>query len=119
MPELIERDALKNHLYRAQAEAFKRSEWYVAGAIQSFIDILDKQPTIEAEPVRHGRWILKILPIGGGDKIRSYLCSECDRYTNMKFDFCPNCGARMDLRTPTEVQLDEADSVMMGGAENG
>lgn len=46
MPELIERDALKNHLYRAQAEAFKHSEWYVAGAIQSFIDILDKQPTV-------------------------------------------------------------------------
>lgn len=45
-------------------------------------------PTIEAEPVRRGRW-------------------------------CPNCGAKMDLRTPTEVQLDEADSVMMGGAENG
>ena len=50
----------------------------------------------KAEPVRHGRWIVKILPIGGGDKIRAYLCSECDRYTNMKFDFCPNCGARMD-----------------------
>ena len=77
--------------------------------------IIKEIPAIETEPVRHGRWILKILPIGGGDKIRSYLCSECDRYTNMKFDFCPNCGARMDLRTPTEVQLDEADSVMMGG----
>lgn len=56
MPELIDRHALKNHLYRAQAEAFKRSEWYVAGAIQPFIDLLDKQPTIEPE-VRHGRWI--------------------------------------------------------------
>ena len=59
-------------------------------------------PTIDAEPIRHGRWILKILPIGGGDKIRSYLCSECDRYVNMKFDYCPNCGARMDA-TDTNV----------------
>ena len=58
MQELIDRHALKNHLYRAQAEAFKRSEWYVAGSIQLFIDILDKQPTIEAEPVWHDRWIL-------------------------------------------------------------
>lgn len=47
MPELIERDALKNHLYRVQAEAFKRSEWYVAGSIQSFIDLLDKQPAVD------------------------------------------------------------------------
>lgn len=47
MPErLIDANALKNHLYRAQAEAFKRSEWYVAGAIQSFIDLLDKQPAV-------------------------------------------------------------------------
>ena len=30
-------------------------------------------------------------------------------------EVCPNCGAKMDLRTPTEVQLDEADDVMMGG----
>lgn len=49
MPELIDRDALKNHLYRAQAEAFKHSEWYVAGAIQSFINILGNLPTIEAD----------------------------------------------------------------------
>lgn len=47
MADLIERDALKNHLYRAQAEAFKRSEWYIAGAIQSFIDLLDKQPAVD------------------------------------------------------------------------
>ena len=46
MADLIERDALKNHLYRAQAEAFKHSEWYVAGAIQTFIDLLDKQPSL-------------------------------------------------------------------------
>ena len=66
------------------------------------LEYIKQMPTIESEPIRHGRWILKILPIGGGDKIRSYLCSECDRYTNMKFDFCPNCGTRMD-----------------GGADNG
>lgn len=58
-------------------------------------EMIAVQPTIDVAPVRHGRWILKILPIGGGDKIRSYLCSECDRYANMKFDYCPNCGADM------------------------
>lgn len=47
MADLIERDTLKNHLYRAQAEAFKSNEWYVAGAIQTFIDLLDKQPTVD------------------------------------------------------------------------
>lgn len=49
MPEvrLIDANNLKNHLYRAQAEAFKCSEWYIAGAIQSFIDLLDKQPAVD------------------------------------------------------------------------
>ena len=46
MADLIDRDALKNHLYRAQAEAFKNNEWYIAGAIQSFIDLLEKQPSV-------------------------------------------------------------------------
>jgi hypothetical protein len=62
MLELIDRQALKNHLYRAQEEAFKRSEWYVAGSIQSFIDLLDKQPTIEPEARRtNGRRCLQWL----------------------------------------------------------
>jgi rRNA maturation endonuclease Nob1 len=36
-----------------------------------------------------------MLGIGGGDKIRVFQCSECSRYANFKFDFCPNCGADM------------------------
>ena len=52
-------------------------------------------PTVDAKPVCHGRWIVKILDIGGGDKIRMLQCSECSKYANMKFDFCPNCGTDM------------------------
>lgn len=49
---------------------------------------IDKQPTIEAEPVKHGKWI--------ADRY----CSNCeydrkerlfDQYPN----YCPNCGADM------------------------
>ncbi len=49
------------------------------------------------------------------------MCSACEKQKegNARTEYCPNCGARMDLRTPTEAQLDMADSVMMGGAENG
>ena len=53
-------------------------------------------PTIEAEPVRHGRWI------------NDTFCSECNRFpvdvsfnvSNQKlakyFSRCPHCGAKMD-----------------------
>lgn len=64
-------------------------------------------PLVDAQPLRCGRWILKMLNIGGDDKIRMLQCSECSRYANMKFDFCPNCGARMD-----------AGDDQSGGAEN-
>lgn len=59
-------------------------------------------PHVEAYPVRHGRWELKMLGIGGGDKIRVFQCSECSRYANFKFDFCPNCGA--DMREEAQEQ---------------
>lgn len=64
------------------------------------VDDLEYLPTIEAEPVPHGRWIVR------GQEI---YCSECNceslynPFGASKFsDFCPNCGARMDA-TDTNV----------------
>ena len=52
-------------------------------------------PTIEAEPVRHGRWKWNI------ERTKPF-CSECAeepwRESNTKLpNYCPNCGAKMDL----------------------
>ena len=52
-------------------------------------------PKVDAEPVRHGRWIWDD---------EGYHCSECffHAYGNTlecldgTYRFCPNCGARMD-----------------------
>lgn len=77
--------------------------------------MLDNMPSIDAEPVRHGRWI----PEMNNNDERVYHCSECGCYVTVSSDYCPSCGSKMDLRTPTEVQLEEADSVIMGGADNG
>lgn len=56
------------------------------------IDILQQQPTIEAEPVRHGRWNEK-----GHCECCGYdMGSRVDKWTNVfDFQFCPNCGADM------------------------
>ena len=58
------------------------------------LEYIKQMPTIEAEPVRHGRWFVK------GQEI---YCSECNReslynsFGASKFsDFCPHCGVRMD-----------------------
>lgn len=58
---------------------------------------LDMMPTVEAEPVRHGKWI-------GGDE-----CSACghhgcasDIWNGCANQYCPNCGAKMDAEEDEE-----------------
>ena len=52
---------------------------------------IEKIPTIEAEPVKHGQWI---------QKCDSAVCSVCgDRCYSlsvMEYKYCPTCGAKMD-----------------------
>ena len=59
-------------------------------------DAMFCMPTVDAVPVRHGKWILDEEFID---------CSECRRekwsrvpYESLvkRFKYCPNCGARMD-----------------------
>ena len=76
------------------AEKYKEDLWvgrdYLdEDTLLTATNILDSQPTIEAEPVRHGRWIEK------DDGVMH--CTECDRVGNPHTDnYCPNCGAKMD-----------------------
>lgn len=54
---------------------------------------LDNAPTIDAEPIIHGHWIL--------DKYDNACCSNCHReYSGKesyyKVSFCAYCGAKMD-----------------------
>ena len=70
-------------------------ELYIQGKLQ-FIeneyDLIDKCPTIDAEPVRHGRWI----------PTRPYMysvkCSICGKVWDLETPRCPSCGAKMDLK---------------------
>lgn len=62
-------------------------------------------PTIDAEPVKHGRWIIHREEIFEPNRSECYInrplpteCSVCG-FAEMRasrFTFCPNCGARMD-----------------------
>jgi len=79
-------------------------EWLYEHLEQEF-DILRSasgKPTIDAEPVRHGKW--------KNDCMGVLRCSECNaqapwRFIGIMYDevdyrwkanYCPNCGARMD-----------------------
>ena len=67
-----------------------------------FDQIVDAQPTIDAEPVRHGKWKWLSCTYDRVPKEMEYECSECHHKTivhgdNMPWEkYCPNCGCRMD-----------------------
>ena len=64
---------------------------------------------------KNGRWVYGRLETTSGCLYGVRRCSECGMIGGGT-RYCPYCGA--DMRTPTQVQLDEADDVMMGG-DNG
>ena len=53
------------------------------------IEAVEAIKALEQEP-RKGHW--KDIP---GYKDIAWCCSECEHFTTMKHNFCPNCGTRM------------------------
>lgn len=64
---MIDADAAKARMIEISAKVFTEINFttfpIVAGMINMF-DCEDDFPTIEAEPVRHGHWILKHIGVG-------------------------------------------------------
>ena len=98
MGRLIAADRLKAH-YCWWAGGTK--EMTVDEAKRIFDTIIDLQPTVDAEPVEHGRWIHDKW----SEKRHDYNCSLCGcRITGVDpfslsataFYYCPECGANMD-----------------------
>lgn len=58
--------------------------------------IVNEAPTADVVKVRHGKWIWKELY---GEIGYMLVCSECEESEGAceKFDYCPNCGAKMDI----------------------
>lgn len=79
--------------------------------LQYMINEYEKQHPIEAEPVRHGRWIERRHELRNYEDyddvepeyemfpviITDYECSECGRVESECEPYC-NCGAKMDAK---------------------
>ena len=88
MPRLIDADALES---KAKSIYMEYENVIVSTRVIPISD-LHLAPTIDAEPVRHARW---------EGKKWSYLCSICGGLSledgGCKTNYCPDCGAKMDL----------------------
>ena len=52
-------------------------------------------PTVDAEPVRHGKWNEKTYADIDG-YVTGYECSECGRFEDATEPYC-HCGAKMEV----------------------
>ena len=61
-------------------------------AKKSVVGVLDEIAAVDAEPVRHGKWE-EPYPY---DYYDCYKCSCCGVKYDLTWNYCPNCGAKMD-----------------------
>lgn len=101
---LVDADA-----YKAEGrELYREAGWDLREVHYSQLDTecnIDMMPTIDAEPTKHGRWLIyNILDYAKrptGRKVGE--CSVCGQLTpefrliteEPNWSYCPNCGARM------------------------
>lgn len=89
---LIDADALREKAYQTYPASMMNP--YGGDYVVKMEDI-DNAPTIEAEPVRHGRWLYDSCEM-------EFFCSVCSREAPVGMttyhitNYCPNCGAKMD-----------------------
>lgn len=104
MPKYIEREALLDSIgsvppWWGYFEPYTFEQWQGINTTHEAIKkIIKEQPTADVQQVRHGKWLKcfedyrkQIL----GDK-----CSVCgfEHYSVLihNYQYCPNCGAKMD-----------------------
>ena len=95
---LIDLDELKKFPIRADNYDKKHGNENFVMGIEAVLEYAENLPTVDAEPVRHGRWVNGECTNCKHNLIE--LCSgedyELDMYAEFDAEFCPFCGARMD-----------------------
>ena len=93
MVEYIEREAILSEIERREALMVGDKRISV-DAMKHFIK---NRPSSDVAPVRHGRWIEHKHFHHDHYIDSTYECSECKAEEPLTSDYCPNCGAKMDL----------------------
>ena len=94
MPELVDRQVVLAEIDDTIAGSLDRPEdVYIDKGLMMARTVIEKLPTIDAEPVRHGKWIKS-------DVYTFKKCSECGSVwdaalcENIFFIYCPRCGSK-------------------------
>lgn len=103
MTEYIEREKVLKTLEKIKTEKEKELEKRIIlidgvttvfnelRAIKSVIRIVKKDvPVADVQPVIHAKWIEDYI------MTKFYICSNCKNYKYKRYNYCPDCGAKMD-----------------------
>lgn len=86
-------DAMEEEIHFTAINASEQAR--VNNLFCDITDVINESPTIDAEPVRHGKWIPWKYHNG-------FRCDKCNEPVDNKHNYCPNCGAKMDAEREEE-----------------
>lgn len=110
--DLINKDKLDDYVFKSASERMDLSVEYMSGWNDAIFHIKANTPTVDAEPVRHGKWIgyPECLRYENALTDGDYACSCCGEVFSCidndmeRFDYCPHCGVKMDAQEDGECQ---------------
>ena len=105
MADYIEREVPWDDQYISKTDAIKLAAIIVVPFATSeniqdihkaFERTIDKYPAADVQPVKHGKWI-KSRQFAYTRYTSVFTCSECNKSGRSNYNYCPNCGARMEV----------------------
>lgn len=93
MADYIEREALSKWLHETMS-----AQTTIVGVayVRDFWNKVMDAPAADVAPVVHGRWEEYIDQDEFWDELVSEKCSVCGTLHYSAYNYCPNCGAKMD-----------------------
>lgn len=94
MPDYIDREALFHDIFGSVVFSVRNEHSVEVRGATKIMERIKCAPAADVAPVVHGRW---------GRATDGVVCSACDEYfyallfDHKKFQYCPHCGAKMDL----------------------
>ena len=73
--------------------------YHYGGFGEEIAKLTSQLPAVDVAPIKHGKWLKTSNPRHENEQF--YMCSNCDWRCScnddLDYNYCPNCGAKMDL----------------------
>lgn len=98
MAEYVEKKAILGKAIKEKRFVFRHEDLLKNDVVfktvyKNLAEFIESIPAADVAPVVHARWWNPKTPkrYGGG-----LVCSECKKTADWTYNYCPNCGAKMD-----------------------